>query len=141
MSVVAENLGRHGNPESVPAAQGPFLDTLPELPPCGEGPAEWPWPAELAGSALHAAGRAAASLEDFPLAEKCFRLAADAPDRPDRPELDPTAISFLDSSLSEPVQAIVSRREPKTFAEAAALLERNAELILTWKGPDSPSCT
>ncbi|MDR1037446.1 MAG: hypothetical protein LBT40_13065 [Deltaproteobacteria bacterium] len=132
MSVVAENLGRHGNPESVPAAQGPFLDTLPELPPCGEGPAE------LAGSALHAAGRAAASLEDFPLAEKCFRLAADAPDRP---ELDPTAISFLDSSLSEPVQAIVSRREPKTFAEAAALLERNAELILTWKGPDSPSCT
>ncbi|MDR1037448.1 MAG: hypothetical protein LBT40_13075 [Deltaproteobacteria bacterium] len=112
---------------------GPFLDALPELPASREGPGRWPWPPELAGRALAAAGRAAFSLRDFPRSELLLRRAMDTLD----PE--PPDSARLKAALGTLVRAL-ERRAPGNRAvcrELAALSAKCAEIAFRAEGPDS----
>jgi hypothetical protein len=114
-------------------ALGPFLDALRHLPPAREGPGRWPWPPELAGMALVAAGRAAYFTRDFPRAEGLVRRALDTldPDPPDR--------SWLKAALATLVRVLENRApgDRDVCRELAALLGRGGETVARDEGPDS----
>ncbi|MDR1037450.1 MAG: hypothetical protein LBT40_13085 [Deltaproteobacteria bacterium] len=114
-------------------ALGPFLDALPDLPESRKGPGSWPWPPELAGRALAAAGRAAFNLRDFPGAEDLLRRALDTLD----PE--PPDAACLRAALGTLVRALERRATGNRAVcrELAALTARGAEIAFRAEGPDS----
>jgi hypothetical protein len=116
-------------PASVTALLAPVLEALEELPPGGG----WPWPPELAGRALTAAGETAYAIGDHARAEGLMRRALDALDpRPADP-------AYLATALDRLTQILAGRGDVAALREAAGLQTRAAELRTSLDGPGSPA--
>jgi hypothetical protein len=112
-------------------ALGPFLDSLPRLPPGREPEGDWPWPPELAGNALAFAGEACADLDDYDRGESLLRLALDlmGPEPED---------FFCQTGALEELAGILGERGGRDrLRESADLREREAGILFRLEGPDS----
>jgi tetratricopeptide (TPR) repeat protein len=112
-------------------ALAPFLGSLPRLPPSHDGPGDWPWPAELAGYALGAAGEALKTLGDYEGAEELFRrcVATVGPD-----PSDTVSLCVVFAYLAEILE---KRGDEGSLREAAAFAVREAEIWTRQEGPRS----
>jgi hypothetical protein len=110
---------------------GPFLDSLPRLPPGREPEGEWPWPPELAGRALCVAGEAAADMDDCARGEPLLRRSLEllGPE-PEDGYYQVRALEYLAGILGE-------RGGRDRLSESADLSERMAAIMFRSDGPDS----